>query len=192
MPPIRVEPTKIPPEVEMKAGLPNNKGRFTLSTVGKTVLASLMEWRNGQRLQKIVFDMATALTRDYVSRPDCIVPAHVLFPQLRAIVDRYIREKVEPIPPGEKIDVLISPYYGWVIEALLDGDPSRPVEAEKSPNCRSTTSAATARPPTSISGPAATFGKSSTAISTTSWPTRRNGSSPQPTLSTRTSSSMRS
>jgi len=116
----RVEPTKIPPEVGMKAGLPNNKGRFTLSTVGKTVLASLMEWRNGQRLQKIVFQMATALTRDYVSRPDCIVPAHALFPQMRAIVDRYIREKVEPVPPGEKIDVGISPYYGWAIENLLN------------------------------------------------------------------------
>ena len=72
-----------------------------------------------QRIQKIVFEMATALTRDYMSRPDCIVPAHALFPQIRAIVDRYIREKVEPILPGEKIDVGISPYYGWVIEALL-------------------------------------------------------------------------
>ncbi|MFZ0887458.1 MAG: DEAD/DEAH box helicase family protein [Candidatus Binataceae bacterium] len=119
VPPIRVNPLDIPPEVGMKAGVPNNKGRFTLSTVGKTVLAGLMEWRAAQRIQKIVFEMATALTRDYVNRPDCIVPAHALFPQLRAIVDRYIREKVEPIPPGEKMDVGISPYYGWVIEALL-------------------------------------------------------------------------
>jgi type III restriction enzyme len=59
------------------------------------------------------------LTKDYISRPDCIVPAHALFPQMRAIVDRYIREKVEPILPGETIDAGISPYYGWVIEALL-------------------------------------------------------------------------
>ena len=86
----------------MKAGVPNNKGRFTLSTVGKTVPAGLMEWRASQRMQKIVFEMATALTKDYISRPDCIVPAHALFPQLRAIVNRYIREKVQPISPARK------------------------------------------------------------------------------------------
>ena len=119
VPPVRVNPLAIPPEVGMKAGVPNNKGRFTLRTVGKTVPAGLMEWRAAQRVQKLVFEMATALTRDYISRPDCIVPAHALFPQMRAVVDRYIREKVEPIPPGETIDAGISPYYGWVIEALL-------------------------------------------------------------------------
>ncbi|MGH9342851.1 MAG: BPTD_3080 family restriction endonuclease [Terriglobia bacterium] len=100
IPPIKVNPLEIPPEAKMKAGIPNNRGRFTLSTVGKAGIASLVDWRSRQRLQKVVFEMATALTRDYTNRPDCIVPAHALFPQMRTIVDQYIREKVQPIPPS--------------------------------------------------------------------------------------------
>jgi hypothetical protein len=86
-----VNPLDIPPEVGMKAGVPNNKGRFTLSTVGKTVPAGLMEWRATQRMQKIVFEMATALTIDYVNRPGCIVPAHALFPQITYVLEEFLR-----------------------------------------------------------------------------------------------------
>ncbi len=63
--------------------------------------------------------MAAALTRDYVSQPSCEAPAQVLFPQLRAIVERYLREKVHPVAPAEILDVALSPYYGWVIERLV-------------------------------------------------------------------------
>jgi type III restriction enzyme len=42
----------------------------------------------------------------------------MLFPQLALIVRRYLTEKVIPEPPAEKIDVFLSPYYGWVIERL--------------------------------------------------------------------------
>jgi type III restriction enzyme len=119
VPPVRVNPLDIPPEVKMKAGVPNNHGRFTLSTVGKATLASLEDWRREQRIQKIVFEMAAGLTKSYRDRPECTVPAHALFPQMREIVARYINEKVEPTAPGEKIDVGVSPYYGWVIEALV-------------------------------------------------------------------------
>jgi type III restriction enzyme len=44
---------------------------------------------------------------------------HVLFPQLRAIADRYLQEKVKVIEPANIIDVFLSPYYGWVIEKSL-------------------------------------------------------------------------
>lgn len=43
-----------------------------------------------------------------------------MFPQLHNICDRYLRERVYPIPPAEKIDVFLSPYYGWVIERLVE------------------------------------------------------------------------
>jgi type III restriction enzyme len=36
------------------------------------------------------------------------------------MVDRYLRERVRPLPPAETIDVFCSPYYGWVIEHLRD------------------------------------------------------------------------
>jgi type III restriction enzyme len=64
--------------------------------------------------------MAAELTREYVSRRECEAPAHVLFPQVRQIVDQYLREKVRPLRPAETLDVFCSPYYGWVIEHLRD------------------------------------------------------------------------
>ena len=36
------------------------------------------------------------------------------------IVRRYLDEKVKLAPPAERIDVLLSPYYGWVIERLAE------------------------------------------------------------------------
>ncbi len=42
----------------------------------------------------------------------------MLFPQLYRICDHYLQEKVTAIKPAEKIDVCLSPYFGWVIENL--------------------------------------------------------------------------
>ena len=78
----------------------------------------LNPYRSGRRFQELVFDLAAALTRDYVAQPKCEVPAHVLFRQVVGIVEKYLREKVRPVPPAELLDVFLSPYYGWVIERL--------------------------------------------------------------------------
>src|SRR5580692_1144958 len=32
----------------------------------------------------------------------------------------YLRDKVQPIPPANILDVFLSPYYGWVIERLVE------------------------------------------------------------------------
>ena len=114
-----LDPMKIPPEVEVKAALPNNKGRPSLTGPGKLERVDLNPYRSGYRLQQLVFDLAADLTRDYVAQPGCQAPAHVLFPQLSRIVERYLRERVEPLPPASILDVALSPYYGWVIEALV-------------------------------------------------------------------------
>jgi type III restriction enzyme len=71
-------------------------------------------------LQQVVFEMARDLAKQYLAQRECSVPAHVLFPQLVAIVDRYVRDRVEPVPPAARIDIAISPYYGWVIERLVE------------------------------------------------------------------------
>ena len=47
-------------------------------------------------------------------------PAHVLFPQLVAVVKRYLDEKVRPLKPAERIDVLLAPYYGWAVQILVE------------------------------------------------------------------------
>jgi type III restriction enzyme len=35
-------------------------------------------------------------------------------------VERYLKEKVVPLPPTNVLDVFLSPYYGWVIERLVE------------------------------------------------------------------------
>ncbi|MBI3107533.1 MAG: DEAD/DEAH box helicase family protein [Candidatus Rokubacteria bacterium] len=119
VPSVTLDPTRIPPEVEVKAALPNNRGRPSLTGPGKLERVDLNPYRAGYRMQQIVFDMAADLTRDYVGHPGCEAPAHVLFPQLARIVERFLAERVHPLPPANLLDVALSPYYGWVIEALV-------------------------------------------------------------------------
>jgi type III restriction enzyme len=64
--------------------------------------------------------MAKDLTREYVKSGSCEAPAHVLFPQLVRIVQKYVEEKVTPIRPAERLDLFLSPYYGWAIERLSE------------------------------------------------------------------------
>jgi len=115
-----LNPLEIPPEVEMKANIPNNEGRPSLTGPGRLINVTLNPYRKGRRLQELVFDLAADLTRDYARQPSCTVPAHALFPQMRGIVERYLREKVRPVAPAELVDVFLSPYYGWAVERLVE------------------------------------------------------------------------
>jgi type III restriction enzyme len=120
LPPLRLLPGTIPPEVDMKGGLPNNAGRVSLTGPGAIENVTLNPYRRGRRVQELVFEMAAALTRDYRARPKCEVPPHVLFPQMAKVVERYLREYVVPTPPANVLDVFLSPYYGLVIERLVE------------------------------------------------------------------------
>lgn len=59
----------------------------------------------------------------HLAQPESSVTAHMLFPQLVPIAQRYVRTFVVPRALAERIDIAVSPYYGWVIE--------RPIEAIK-------------------------------------------------------------
>jgi type III restriction enzyme len=118
--PLWLDPYKIPPEVQVKGMLPTNKGRPSLQGPGDLVDVTLNPYRKSNRLQQVVFEMARDLTKQYLTQPECTVPAHVLFPQVLEIVGKYVREKVIPQTPAEQIDVAVSPYYGWAIERLLE------------------------------------------------------------------------
>lgn len=116
--PLFLDPFRIPPEVEVKASLQTNAGRPTLTGPGALQRIDLNPFRSGRRIQELVFEMARDLTREYVTGGSCEAPAHVLFPQLVRIVERYVHEKVTPIKPAERVDLFLSPYYGWAIERL--------------------------------------------------------------------------
>jgi len=115
-----LQPGRIPPEVEMKALNVNNQGRMSLSGPGRITGVSLAEYRAKRRLQELVFELAGALTRDYASQARCEAPAHVLFPQMVAIVQRYLKEKVIVEPPADIKDLFLAPYYGWLVERLVE------------------------------------------------------------------------
>lgn len=119
IPTLKLDPLNIPPEVQMKAGIPNNAGRPSLTGPGKLESVDLNPYRSGRRLQELVFELARDLTSNNKSQPVCEAPAHVLFPQIVQIAERYLREKVVVIPPVQLLDVFLSPYYGWVIERLV-------------------------------------------------------------------------
>lgn len=118
-PAVTIDPTRIPPEVEMKALLPTNTGRPSLTGPGRLDDATLKQFRAKRRLQELVFELARTLTKEYVGQPRCEAPAHVLFSQLVPIVQRYLREKVTVLPPADVKDLFLAPYFGWVVEGLL-------------------------------------------------------------------------
>jgi type III restriction enzyme len=115
-----LDPLNIPPEVQVKGGLPNNEGRYTLSGPGGVETVDMNPYRSGSRFQELVFDLSRDLTRDYVAQPSCEAPAYILFPQIVAIADRFLKEKVRPLHPAVVLDIFCSPYYGWVIERLIE------------------------------------------------------------------------
>jgi type III restriction enzyme len=120
VPALEIDPAKIPPEVELAVNLPNNQGRHSVLAPGRVSEATLEPYRRGRRLQELIFEMARDLTRELVQGGDVAVPAGVLFPQLAAVVKRYVDDRVFVVPPSDRLDLFLSPYYGWAIERLRE------------------------------------------------------------------------
>jgi len=91
-----------------------------LSGPGKLESLDLNPYRKDRRMQKLAFELARDLTRDFLKESGSTMPAHVLFPQVARIAARYLQEKVNCIPPADLLDIFLSPYYGWVIERLVE------------------------------------------------------------------------
>src|SRR5262249_3012820 len=109
-----------PPEVDVKHLVPAASGRHTLSGPGQIETVSLQAFRSQRRIQELAFHVARDLTRRYRDNNADAAPVHALFPQVLKIVERYVAEKIIEDPPAQRIDCFLSPYYGWVIERLVD------------------------------------------------------------------------
>lgn len=116
---ISLDPLNIPPEVQMKAALPNNTGRPSLTGPGKLEDVNLNPFRAKRRKQELLFELAATLAREYTFQENCEIPVHALFPQLLDVVKKYLADNVIVHPPADVMDLFLSPYYGWVIERLL-------------------------------------------------------------------------
>jgi len=130
VPSLVLSPDRIPPEVDMKGLSLTNKGRQTLSGPGALEGVSLREYRQKLRVQELVFDLAGGLTRRYVAQPGCEAPAHVLFPQIAGIIQRYLKEKLVVHAPADIKDLGLSPYYGWLVEILTENIHADTTEGE--------------------------------------------------------------
>lgn len=73
----------------------------------------------GLRVQRGIFLMASGLTKMYLSQAQGGVPAHVLFPQLVLIVERFVRRHVEMPRQATLKRLFNAPFYGWAIEWLV-------------------------------------------------------------------------
>jgi type III restriction enzyme len=100
--------------------MPTTAGRLTVHGPGTMQEVTLDPYRAGRRLQELKFDLALALTRDALANARCAVPSHALFPQLVAVVEKYLTEKVVVEPPADLRDVFLAPYYSWVVERLVN------------------------------------------------------------------------
>jgi type III restriction enzyme len=120
VPSLLLDPLRIPPEVEVKGLSVSNNGKLSLNGPGRIDDVKLAEFRAKRRVQELVFDLAAALTDRYVKQTFCEIPPQVLFPQLASIVARYVKEKVHAPAPADKKDLFLAPYYGWLVEILLE------------------------------------------------------------------------
>jgi type III restriction enzyme len=111
---------RIPAEVQMKAGVPTNTGRPSVYGPGAMDKLSLAKFRGEHREQEVAFTMAAALAREYEASPQCMVPPHALFPQLLRIVQKYLDEKVSVSADADLRDLMLAPWYGWVVERLRE------------------------------------------------------------------------
>lgn len=119
IPPMHINAEEIPPEVQLKAGLPSNSGIPSISGPGKLHDADLEKFRQ-TRLQQRAYEMTGTLTEAYAGEAGCQLPPNILFQQLFQIVCAYIERKVTASHPSDKKDAFLSPYYGWVVETLRD------------------------------------------------------------------------
>ena len=132
--PMKLDATRIvATEVDVKHLMPAASGGRTISGPGRMEKVTLAAFRSGRSAHELAFHLSRDLTRRYLSDREDGAPSHILFPQILRIATRYVAEKVEPGPATDRIDAFLSPYYGWIIEALTQAikpDTSAGEEAE--------------------------------------------------------------
>ncbi len=134
VPILEIDPSRIPPEVQMKAGLPTNQGHPTLYGPGALDTVSLAAFREGRRPQMLAAQAARELVRSYLAQADeKSFPVHpaALFPKFVGIVNRFVRDKVQAFAPSVPVDVFLAPYYGMMMERLLASIVSSSTASER-------------------------------------------------------------
>ena len=118
-PALTIDPTQIPQEVQLKAGLASNTGRPSLFGPGKLQDVNLKTYRDGRRLQELEFDLARELARTVLEQAaGQLAPSEVFGPCLIA-VKQFIVTRVTTLGAADRKDAFLSPYYGIMLERLV-------------------------------------------------------------------------
>jgi type III restriction enzyme len=119
MPKLSLRPGEYPTLVGMGGLAVDARGNPVPALPGTAREITMAPYFKGMRVQRGVFEMASALTRNYLSQRETSVPAQMLFPQLQAICQKFVAEFLDIPPTAEKVQVFQAPYYTWAIEVLL-------------------------------------------------------------------------
>jgi type III restriction enzyme len=121
VPRLELRPGDYPTIVDVQGMTMDWKGYTVAALPGTVKEVTIEPYFGGMRLQRGVFGMAAALMQSFVGKDadNQSIPPQLLFPQLREICERFVRDCVV-VPPGSNIvHVFQNPYYSWAIEILL-------------------------------------------------------------------------
>jgi type III restriction enzyme len=115
-----LDPLADPAETQIQALLINSAGKMQFGAGFRVDTVTLEERRKQFPLQRVEFTFASDLTRLLIQENRCNIPSQRLFPQVLAIVRRYVMEFVAAKRPFERIDVWHSPFYGRALTRMRE------------------------------------------------------------------------
>ncbi len=118
--PIVLDPAKLPTVVQTSGLTMDSRGRPATHGSGSAHEITLDPYRADQRVQARVFQLAKHLTLQFSEQRQSTVPRHVLFPQLLAIAQRFVREKVVVPANTDLLDLFLPAYYTLAVERLME------------------------------------------------------------------------
>jgi type III restriction enzyme len=119
VPTLKIVDGEYPTFVETRAYSIDATGTTGARGPGASSELTMDPYNQGLRIQRGVFHMAAGLTKSYLAQAQSTVPAHVLFPQLVPIVERFVKHHVAFPPNSTLKQVFTAPFYGWAIERLV-------------------------------------------------------------------------
>src|SRR5688572_16669937 len=119
VPTLKIIDGEYPAFVETRAYSVDAKGVPGAKGPGKSSELTMDPYNQGVRVQRGIFQMAAGLTKSYLSQAQGAVPAHVLFPQLVPIVERFVKHHVQFPATATLKQLFNAPFYGWAIERLV-------------------------------------------------------------------------
>jgi type III restriction enzyme len=120
VPVLTVDPTHIPQEVQMKAGLASNTGRPSIYGPGALSSVTLNPFRQGRRAQALVFDAARELAREVQQQSAGALTAVEVFAPCLNVIHEFLSSRVIVLGQAQVVDVFLAPYYGVMLEGLTE------------------------------------------------------------------------